>query len=559
MASPPQPSRRIRLRRVDSFRRLSSLPEHLQQWFFTNKHLHIEIEGFFEDLVHEHNATIRPLMSTMILASNNSSSNNSGSNSSASLLLLQQQQLPHELHEYFSQFCVKFESLLSEELEASSVTNEEFEAVMEIAALEERRDGVHFYRWVEILNIEVFAKMLMVALKLEETVATLAIIMSPTGTSGGGGHTMTSPTQQHLVTSNLAREEFPAMRAALTAITKLSDVARASRRRRKDLKPIVFSWSPPDFSSIMKMIESCSASLSTRFQPPKSTLKELARWRNRLLTKTLNASGVYSTPPRSDEDWLNYLELLCEGMPDDVFGDLVQGMNAYIKQDASSRSEAEAGAMLDRRAVWELFAALDVTFTDRVDLHDWLSELSSPAVAEELFGGSHQQLVETDEQPHSTLVEDKLTGETHRSRAERSLHKLTLRSLAEYRTNHGNDKYIQELAERQQLRQETTSSASLRSSSLASFHRHGSSNNNAASALVISSSSSTFGPVAHSPKQQDLRELRGICELQMPLALSEFTHVVLLTFQLTSEHFRQTHSDIRGMCRVLLQHVGQDE
>jgi hypothetical protein len=515
-------SRRARLRRIDSFRRLSALPEHLQTWASSSKALHIELEGFVEDLARVHGPSLREALEVILAQQPPSSSSLvSGSAWGADVT-----QLPHALHQHYVNFCEHFEKLLTAELrDTCNVEDEEFEAVMEIAALEERRDGLHFYRWLNILDMEVFVKMLVVALKLEVTTSSSTTIACAFAAFACGSA---------LSPANLTRDEFPAVRVALQHVSKLSDVARAARRRRTCLRPLIFSWSPPDFASVLKVVDcalamqeqqkNSSTTLKSVFAPPKHHLKELARWRNRLLAKTINSNGVYEAQRRSDEDWVRYLEMLCEAMPSDVFGEFVLAMNDCVKKDSESRSAEEISAMATRREIFQLFDKLDTTFSDRVDLHDWLSDVSAPSVAELLFGS-----------PSAADESDR----SHR--VHRALQKLTLRCVAEYRTNHGNDAYVLDVLERA-TKKRATEEAVLTSSRSASAEP------------VLERSRS----VTKSGEESAMAVSGGkMCELQAPITLEEFRHIVLVTYELASREFREQH-DVAGMCRAVRDLLSED-
>ncbi len=252
-------ARRMRLRRIDSFRKLSALPAYLQHWIHTSKLLHMALEGFVEDLVRDHMAMLAPVLESMLQRPPPPAMTSDGSTASAasslSLDVMLPQQLPHKLHETFLVYSAFFEMLLAKELRDSChVTDEEFRAVMAIAALEERRDGLHFYRWLHLLDLACFVKMLIVAMRLAQQHTaggpspTIAAAYCTVASTLRGGANLAPG-------ASLDRVEFPVVAVALQYIQKLSDVARAARRRRTCLKPLLFSWSPPDFQSVLKMID----------------------------------------------------------------------------------------------------------------------------------------------------------------------------------------------------------------------------------------------------------------------------------------------------------------
>lgn len=219
------------------------------------------------------------------------------------------------LHE---EFCQLFEVQIQQYfLDVANLTQEEFAAVLKLSNDEEQRRGQHFYRWMDILDFEVFVEFMK--------------------TTDDGTKPL-SPALPHCV------------ERLLLTIREREMKAQIAWRKRTSIFPILIRWAPTTFAQVADTVRDAallSAGITWVGSPPSlslinvptSTIKELAKWRLKLERPVLTPSGLYAPPPPNEVEWCAYIGHLCESFSWNQFERFSQilneTVNGFIANDES--------------------------------------------------------------------------------------------------------------------------------------------------------------------------------------------------------------------------------
>lgn len=316
------------LKRQGSFNRLQLVPQQVEEWFRTNSQLHSAMEAFAKYHCNASAAFRKPI--------------DTHSNMSPRETSHEGEELDHCVFELLKQFTSEaVETQLSTFRDERRLTDTEFDAVIQLS-MDEEGETRNFFRWTEVSTMPAFLVLMRTAFK-----------------------TYCDTSQD----KEVADDSHPAVGALLQYIDHRSMEERNQFRRKTRLRPLLTKWCPSSFVEILDLI---SAS-ATEFPPSleMAQKKNLARWRLKLTAKAVGPGGFEISPPRNEEEWLQYLERYCESMPDSTFESFMAFAEAFL----GGRPE-EGEELKDRRASWLCFQQLDPLHTGTVYLEDLLEELA---------------------------------------------------------------------------------------------------------------------------------------------------------------------------------------
>jgi hypothetical protein len=337
------------LKRQGSFNRLQLVPQHFEEWFRTDSSLHQAIEEFAIQNCTSSSAFSKVVDETVDLSSLESPIHREG------------EELDHQVFQLLKQFTMEtIEVQLSTFRAHHRLSDSEFDAVIQLS-MDEEGEKRSFFRWTEVSSMPAFLVLMRSAYKHYGVAAE---------------HTRAADAAEGV-------SHHPAVDALLHFIDNRSIEERNQFRRKTRLRPLLTKWCPSSFTDILDLI----AASSTEFPPNLeiSQKKNLARWRVRLSTKAIGPGGFEISPPRNEEEWLQYLERYCESMPDSTF----ESFMAFCETFLGGRPE-EGEELKDRRASWLCFQQLDPLHTGAVYLEDLLEELT---VFEGLFTADSQRKI----------------------------------------------------------------------------------------------------------------------------------------------------------------------
>ena len=335
----------LRLMREAPFQKLEELPGRVNEWVFTNPHLHKTIEDFAAahcsatDFFQSKSCALHPKDLSATTNAQNSSdveveAPDCNSIDNAPVVVIQ-------LHQKFSAL---FERELESFVAVQGITMQEFELVMPMAKEQEERDG-RIFRWAEILSLQAFLVLMHKACEVQSADAHYD---STDGKRWSPQHNPRSSSS------------FPACRCMLKYVEGVTLSARAAYRRRVTILPMLAKWAPSNFREILEFLEA-----SEREFPPdldKQRLKNLLRWRAKLCQPVIGADGVYTTDYRNEAQWAEYLQIYTERMGEEKFTGFIALAEAFAASKSRGGSahcaESVEQAKL-RRAIWQYFEAID--------------------------------------------------------------------------------------------------------------------------------------------------------------------------------------------------------
>lgn len=366
------------LRRRESFRKYADVPKMVNDWFFNDRNLQDTLAEFVE-------RECGPLIAKLVEQHNAATAHGDVATIEGSTPITEAEHQWKQLH---SEFIALFESALTTFLEQQSVTMEEFQTMSRISRDEERRSGLHFYRWMEIVEFSAFVELLRV---------------DPASSREGA-----TASPHHLKMGKAAIDRLYAH------IAELSRHARQSHRNDATFIPLVLRWSPPNFDTIeraVKMYKTNCGDQRRLSELPRAEQKELMRWRLKLTTKQINDRGVYDEPPKDEVAWAGWLSLFARHMDDTELDRFVRFLQtaadrtlleqtAKLAQEAREQALAQSGsssnyvsagarvpvnlsksqeflsAAAERRVLLQCFCAMDITHLGKVELSTVLHILS---------------------------------------------------------------------------------------------------------------------------------------------------------------------------------------
>jgi hypothetical protein len=236
--------------------------------------------------------------------------------------MLEADHVSRQVHEAF---CELFEAQLAAFLGAQKVSMDEFQEAFRLSRDEESRDGTCFYRWPDVVEFEVFLTLM----------------------RGG-----------------------PA--ALLKRIDDLTDHARQEHRKKVALFPLILQLQPASFAALDEAIQAALTASNVSLNLTKVQLKELARWKVKLVGKKLNADGVFADPPPDEQEWARYLAFLTSHMDAASF-------DRFVATTTKPVDAASSGAPnTDRQLVLKCFGALDAHHRGWLEL-SWLASIVAKA------------------------------------------------------------------------------------------------------------------------------------------------------------------------------------
>ena len=298
------------IRRSSSFKKFTSISGTVNTWFFDNDALHAKLRAFAEQN-YKKSSAFAPV-------SKSNGDTPSGGVGGRSELDIHSKAIHEE-------FCVMFEEELEKFLGSKNVTMDEFQETFKIENEEERRDGAHFYRWMEIVEFEVFLE-----------------LMRGTAAANGSGEA--------------------GLKALHQKVEALSEEAKEAYRKRSTIRPLLIRWCPPNFNVIANVLQSTQKSIPHHLD--KATLKSMLTWKTKLTAKVMD-DGVYRDPLPDEDAWTRYLALYTSKMSDKEFCNFVAEVEGHI----AASEEGASDQAKNRQICWQCFAACDPVHEGVVDLN----------------------------------------------------------------------------------------------------------------------------------------------------------------------------------------------
>lgn len=348
MASSALRRKHVDLKRQGSFNRLQLVPHQFEEWFRKDAQLHQAIEDFAMRNCGSSSSFAKAIDNAPQLSPDESPLQREGA------------ELDHHVFELLNQFTSDtIETQLSTFRGHHKLSDTEFDAVIQLS-MDEEGDKRNFFRWTEVSSMSAFLVLMRSAYQHYGPSVNV-----PVATAVGDGC------------------HHPAVTALLQFIDHRSMEERNQFRRKTRLRPLLTKWCPSSFTDILDLIAASATEFPPNLETPQK--KNLARWRIKLSTKAIGPGGFEISPPRNEEEWLQYLERYCESMPDSTF----ESFMAFSETFLGGRPE-EGEELKDRRASWLCFQQLDPLHTGAVYLEDLLEELTG---FEGLFTGDAQRKI----------------------------------------------------------------------------------------------------------------------------------------------------------------------